>query len=150
MAAPRKKQEPPALKLVRVRSKDAKGVHDRLIAKLLRKAHQVAGPPRLRKFAFELRSAKGKPFGGIYGSSYWGWLYIEQFWLPEELRGKGWGRVLLEKAEEVARARACLGVGLFTRSWHNRGFYRHLGFKKLGQLDDSPKGSSTYWLAKRF
>ena len=40
--------------------------------------------------------------GGLTGHTNWGWLYVDCFWLSEELRGGGWGSRLLHAAESAA------------------------------------------------
>ncbi|HEY6334258.1 MAG TPA: GNAT family N-acetyltransferase, partial [Alphaproteobacteria bacterium] len=52
--------------------------------------------------------------GGLWGRTYYRWLFIEQFFVPEELRGRGLGSELLTKAEQEALERGCHGVWLET------------------------------------
>jgi len=54
-----------------------------------------------------LRDPNGATIGGATGFTNWEWLYIDCFWLPEHLRGSGWGASLLAAAEEEARRRGC-------------------------------------------
>ena len=39
-------------------------------------------------------------------------------------------------------------VYLYTFSFQAPGFYRKLGYREFGKLNDFPKGQSRYWLNK--
>ena len=41
------------------------------------------------------RNDRVQTIGGVIGSTYWDWLYIDLLWLKEELRGRGYGHQLL-------------------------------------------------------
>ena len=45
--------------------------------------------------------------GGLWGTTYWGWLHVEMLFVPETLRGRGLGGQLLVLAEEEAIRRGC-------------------------------------------
>ena len=61
-----------------------------------------SGPKHLDIF---VRDSAGLVLGGLTSLTYWGWLEIDDLWLDEEMRGRGYGRVLLRMAEEAARER---------------------------------------------
>jgi ribosomal protein S18 acetylase RimI-like enzyme len=63
-------------------------------------------------------------------------------------RGGGWGRALLERAEEEAIARGLQGVWLDTFSFQAPGFYQKLGYEVFGTLADYPPGHTRYFLRK--
>src|SRR5437868_5680318 len=50
--------------------------------------------------------------GGLVGATYLGWLQVHALWLPEELRGRGYGSDLLKAAEEEAVRRGCANACL--------------------------------------
>ena len=81
-----------------------------------------------------LRDAQGRTIGEITGETNWDWLYVDCFWLPDDLRGGGWGARLLAAAEGEARERSCRHVRLFSYSFQAPGFY-----------ESSDIGSSAYW-----
>jgi GNAT superfamily N-acetyltransferase len=100
--------------------------------------------------AVVLNDSRGKVLGGLSGWTGWSWMYVELFWLPEELRRQGHGRKLLALAEKEARKRGCIGMYLNTASFQAPDFYPKLGFKPYGVIDDFPPGHKTYFLVKRF
>lgn len=69
-------------------------------------------------------------------------------WLAEPLRGRGYGRQLLEAAEEEARTQGCRGVHLSTHSFQARPFYEKLGYQIVGEIPDHPEGYSLFFLTK--
>jgi GNAT superfamily N-acetyltransferase len=97
-----------------------------------------------------LRDAQRHTIGGAIGTSFHGWLRVELLWLPEALRGQGWGRRVMAMVEAEASTRRCLGVRLETASFQARGFYERLGYTVFGTLADHPPGHECYWLCKRF
>jgi GNAT superfamily N-acetyltransferase len=95
-----------------------------------------------------LREAHGRTIGGITGETNWGWLYVDCFWLPDDLRGEGWGARLLAAAEDEARRRGCRHVRLFSYSFQAPGFYEKVGYRVFSVLEDYPPGERQVWLRK--
>ncbi|GAB4210837.1 MAG: GNAT family N-acetyltransferase [Roseiflexaceae bacterium] len=95
-----------------------------------------------------VRDAEGTVAGGLLGGIYWGWLYVEIFWLDEALRGQGLGTRLLRQAEQIAIERGCHGAHLDTMDFQARGFYERQGYEVYGTLDDMPRGHQRFFLKK--
>ena len=106
----------------------------------------VYKPLRLMVF----RDGEDVPVGGIHGHYLAAWLYIQLFYLPEDLRRGGLGSQLMQQAEDEARARGCVGIYLDTFSFQARPFYEKLGFTLFGTIPDIPPGHSRYFMMKRF
>jgi len=92
----------------------------------------------------------GEILGGVVGRIAWDWLHIELLWLDESLRGRGYGKALVEKAEHLAREKGCLGVHLDTFSFQAPHFYQRLGYDIFGRIDNHPRGHTRYFLNKTF
>jgi GNAT superfamily N-acetyltransferase len=86
--------------------------------------------------------------GGAVGFTHWEWLFIHYLWVSDELRGGGLGAHLLGTAEATARERGCGAVWLDTFSFQAPGFYKGLGYRQFGQLDDFPPGHARHFLWK--
>jgi GNAT superfamily N-acetyltransferase len=86
--------------------------------------------------------------GGLIGCTYLGWLQVHALWLPDELRGQGYGCALLAAAEEEARRRGCTKATLETYSFQALTFYENRGYVVFGTLPDMPPGGAKYFLAK--
>ena len=97
-----------------------------------------------------LRNTEGKVVGGLRGITVWGWLFVSQLWVAEELRGQDYGTKLMESAEREARARQCHAAYVDTFSFLALDFYRKVGYTVFGQLEDFPKGHTRYFLKKVF
>lgn len=86
---------------------------------------------------------------GLYGLSYWRWLFVEHLWVAERYRGTGVGSLLLKRCERVAARRDCVGVCVNTMSFQAPGFYERHGYREFGRLKDVPPGHARIWLAKK-
>lgn len=118
---------------------DALSVHHRQI--------RDAGP---KDFGAFVRDTEGQLIGGLVARTYWGWLYVDDLWINESLRGQGVGSELMRRVEEAARRQGCRHAYLQTFDFQSRGFYEKLGYRVVGQLDDYPPGQIFYWMRKDF
>ncbi len=87
--------------------------------------------------------------GGLLGYTHWRWLFVQNLWVAESLRGLGYGQKLMELAEQEAHKRGCEHAYLDTFDFQARGFYEKLGYELFGQLEDYPPGHTKYFLQKR-
>ena len=104
-------------------------------------------PYRQERFALVLRDAADRLVGGVCCILYWDWLFVDDLWIDDVLRGQGLGRELMARAEAHAAERGCHSVWLDT--FQARGFYEKLGYEVFGGLDDYPTGQSRWFLKKR-
>jgi GNAT superfamily N-acetyltransferase len=95
-----------------------------------------------------VRDSRGSVAGGLLGATYWSWLYVEILWVSEPARGQGYGRRLLDLAEQEARTRGCYAAHLDTLSFQALPFYERHGYRIYGVLDDLPRGHKRYFLQK--
>lgn len=121
---------------------------------LRRKFHQYARS-RIPDLADE---SADKPFlfnalegnrvvGAINGNVYWNGLEIDILWVDDAYRGRGYGRALLQAAEDFAREHAA--VVAFLKTVEAAGFYQKQGYEVFGTLEDRPPGTVLYHLKKR-
>ena len=97
-----------------------------------------------------VKGQAGNFLGGISAKLYWGWLDIDDFYLPEHLRGQGLGASLLDTVEKIAITNGSQRSFLSTFSFQARGFYEKSGYFVTGELKDYPPGSSLFWMRKDF
>ena len=97
---------------------------------------------------FVLRSERDDVIGGILGQLWGGWLQITFLWVAEAARGQGYGRRLVQAAEDYARARGAVAATLETFSFQARPFYEGLGYEAFGTLDEYPPGHAKFFLRK--
>ena len=85
---------------------------------------------------------------GLTGHTAFGWLYVDLLWVSDDRRRKGLGRTLMAKAEAEARKRGARKAWLSTFSFQAPGFYKRLGYRQFGRLDDCPAGHSWHFMTK--
>jgi GNAT superfamily N-acetyltransferase len=95
------------------------------------------------------RPGEARPAGGLIAFRLYRWLFVKEFWLPEDLRGGGLGAALMARAESEAAAMGCVGVWLDTFSFQARPFYERLGYRVFGTIEDFPPGHARHYLSKR-
>lgn len=108
----------------------------------------VTGDSYYSPLAIFLRDGRGAILGGAVGHVWGGWLDLSLLWVAESLRGQGYGKRLLEAAEDEASAQGCRGVFLSTFSFQARPFYEELGCEICGEIPDYPAGHAFYFLKK--
>jgi GNAT superfamily N-acetyltransferase len=99
--------------------------------------------------ALALRDADGGIDGGLWGRSYYHWLFVDLLVVPDRLRGQGIGADLLARAEAEARARGCIGVWLDTFSFQAPAFYPRHGYAMFGEITDYPAPHRRLFFSKR-
>lgn len=119
-----------------------------IAAPLLAHNSAIAGPSGYQPMALVLRDDRGAVAGGLWGATAYRWLYIQMLVVPEAARGQGLGTQLVQRAEDLARERDCLGVWVDTQFGARR-FYELLGYTAFGELPDYPPGFSRTFLFKR-
>ncbi len=95
-----------------------------------------------------LLDGQGNVAGGLRASSVWHMVFLDQLWLPEGLRGQGWGRRLLEAAQADAGSRGCTEVQTRIHDFQTPGFWCRMGFRSIGGIDDYPPGHACNWMLK--
>jgi GNAT superfamily N-acetyltransferase len=95
-----------------------------------------------------LRTEEKTILGGLLGETYWGWLHISYLWIDESLRKQGFGKQIMQIAEQEAVRRGCHSVHLDTMSFQALPFYEGLGYSVFGTLNDLPAGHKRIFLMK--
>lgn len=106
------------------------------------------GPDPTRPLSLVCRNEAGDVIGGLRGAMQWDVFAIAILWVREEHRGRGIGRRLLARAEELARDRGCTRCLLATMTFQAPDFYRKAGYFEIGRLSDFPPGHSYLWMTK--
>ena len=111
--------------------------------------NQHAEPEHYHQLVLFVRDNLEGIVGGLLGYTHWGWLFVENLWVAESIRGLGYGQRLMHHAEREARTRGCQHAYLDTFSFQALEFYQKLGYERFGQLDNYPPGHTKYFLQKR-
>jgi GNAT superfamily N-acetyltransferase len=91
----------------------------------------------------------GEVIGGLSGRTSFGLLFVERFFLPDNIRGNGLGSRLIALAEGEARRRGCTRAALFTLTFQAPGFYLKQGYEVAAQLECAPPGATRMLMTKR-
>lgn len=97
-----------------------------------------------------LRDENNKILGGVVARTWWQGLEIQYLWVSDRERGKGSGKTLMLKAEEVARQRGCQMAYVDTFDFQARGFYEKLGYQVYGSMDGYLGKYTRFYLKKAF
>ncbi len=99
------------------------------------------GPAVVEPLAITLQDPESDAIiGGLWGESYYDWLFINFLIVPDIFRKRGVGSALMKKAEEIAANSGCLGIRLDTFSFQAPTFYEKLAYWIYGRMVDHPKG----------
>jgi GNAT superfamily N-acetyltransferase len=90
----------------------------------------------------------GEVVGGLIGRTSMGLLYIDRFFLPEQMRRHGLGSRIIKAAEEEGVRRGCSRAVLSTLSFQAPGFYERMGWQVLGRIDCDPPGHIRFTMTK--
>ncbi len=111
--------------------------------------HEQAGFSDHRLLAVLVRHPETREvLGGLLGRTSLGLLFIDLFYLPDELRGHGLGRRLMREAEAEGRRRGCIASVLYTISFQAPGFYERLGYRVFGTIPCHPPGTARVFMTK--
>ncbi|MGY5804245.1 GNAT family N-acetyltransferase [Rhizobium sp. LEGMi12c] len=109
-----------------------------------------AGNENYQPIAVVLRDETGGIIGGLWAQIYFDWAFIELLFVPESLRGADFGSKLIREAEDIIKAKGCIGVWLDTFSFQAPGFYERQGYERFGTLENYPRGMARHFYQKIF
>jgi GNAT superfamily N-acetyltransferase len=78
------------------------------------------------------------PVGGLLGRTSLGLFFLDLFYLPERLRGRGLGARVLAMAEAEATRRGCRAATLVTVNFQAPEFYARHGWDEFGRIPSAP------------
>ena len=102
----------------------------------------VTGQAEWYPVAFFLRDENGEVLGGLLGDIWAAWLHIKTLAVAAPVRGRGFGKELMKRAETYAIERGCTDAFLDTFSFQARPFYEKLGTAYSGRLKIIRSGTS--------
>jgi N-acylglucosamine-6-phosphate 2-epimerase len=121
----------------------------RVLSDGMLKYHAQAGHRRTSEVInIFLKDNHKKVCGGVIITVLWNGMEINSLWVEESLRKQGWGRKLMEAAEKEGKLRGCTFAYTNTFSWQAPEFYKKLGYKAYGRLEDFPPGATLTYFSK--
>jgi GNAT superfamily N-acetyltransferase len=99
--------------------------------------------------SFVLKDDAGNVFAGVNATLYcWKVMYVDILYVDDGHRGKGYGRLLMDKAETKAKSLGGCMSHLDTFDWQAKDFYEHQGYVVFGVLENCPPGHNRYYMKK--
>lgn len=96
-----------------------------------------------------MKDDTGQSIAGINATLYcWNIMYIDVLYVDDIHRGKGYGKLLLDKAESNAKHSGGYMAHLDTFDWQAKDFYEHCGYQVFGVLENCPRGHTRYFMKK--
>lgn len=96
-----------------------------------------------------IKDINGDVVAGINSVLYcWNCLSIDILWVKEECRMQGYGSILLNEVERVAKEKGCNLIHLDTFDFQAKDFYIKHGYEIFGVLEDCPLGHKRYYMKK--
>jgi len=103
----------------------------------------------VKDLALQIKDNSGKIVAGLSGHTWGGTCRINHLWVDPGHRNHGLGHQLMAAAETHARERGCSQIVLSSHSFQAPRFYEKLGFIKIGEVADYPRGHSDLIFIKR-
>ena len=100
-------------------------------------------------FAFFVRNERQEIVAGLSGWTWANACEIRTLWVHPAWRGQGYGRSLLESAEQEARAHGCQVILISSYSFQAPAFYQKCGYELAWRLNDFPPGHQHCYLVKQ-
>ena len=81
-----------------------------------------------KNFSFTLSDEKGEVFGVLSAYTAYSEIYVEDLWVDESLRQKGYGRKLLQTLEDYFDGKGYNNINLVTNEFQAPLFYKKCGY----------------------
>lgn len=120
-----------------------------LVAGMLSHHANKGHPRKSETFSIFLKYLDDEVLGGIIVCFLWKGMEIQSLWVDESVRKEGWGKKLLEGAEEEAKKRGCTIAYTNTFSWQAPEFYEKFGYTLFGKLEEFPEGNTLKYFYKK-
>ncbi len=99
--------------------------------------------------SFVLKDDTGQVIAGVNATLYcWNVMYVDILYVDDAHRGKGYGKLLMDKAETKAKGLGGYMSHLDTFDWQAKDFYEHQGYVVFGVLENCPPGHNRYYMKK--
>lgn len=111
---------------------------------------ETVGAANNRLLAILVNDDDSQLLAGLSGYTAWGWLYIRWLWVREEYRRQGIASNLLNRAEQEAQKRGCVGAHIDTFNPLAHRIYERHGYREFGSIPDFVGGETRSFLQKRW
>ena len=109
----------------------------------------LMGESRDKEFSIFIKNATGEIVGGMQAHFDTESVYIEMLWVAEQLRKQGFGKKMLDAAEQEAVKNGCKYSTLDTWSFQAEAFYVKNGYERIGEIKNYWHEHSRIFLRKK-
>ena len=95
-----------------------------------------------------MEDEQGNILAGMVAETFGNWLEIEYLYVRDDLRGKGIGSKILEKAEKESKSRGCKYSFVNIFNFQAPNFYKKHGYKEVFTLKEYPYTGERYYYTK--
>jgi GNAT superfamily N-acetyltransferase len=90
-----------------------------------------------------------KIIGGCFCNTFSKCLYVDVMWLDEAYRGRGYGKLMIDRAENTGKENGCVFSHTCTFGYQAPEFYIACGYEIFAELHDYPDDVVQYFLKKK-
>jgi ribosomal protein S18 acetylase RimI-like enzyme len=100
-------------------------------------------------FSVQPTDSDGEMVGGLTGWTWGGVGGISMLWVRADLRGRGWGSMLIRAAEDEVRRHGCTRMVVASFTFQAPDFYRRHGYTETGRTEGFPGGHADIHFLKQ-
>lgn len=100
------------------------------------------------QFALMLTDENGTAHGAISAYTWYAEVYVDDLWIDKSLRGKGYGRMLLQYLEEHFKNKGYNNINLVTNAFQAPDFYKKCGYQVefVRENKSNPQLTKTFFI----
>lgn len=114
------------------------GLDSRLSAELDTYNFAASGVTDQREFTVKVEDDAGRLTAGLSGWTWGTCAGIAMIWVREDSRKAGWGGLMLDAAERLARQRGCRQMIVSSFTFQAPAFYERHGYIEIGRTEGLP------------
>lgn len=100
------------------------------------------------EFALMLTQDDGTVLGVLSAFTWYEEVYIDDLWIDQPYRGKGYGRKLVDHLEQLFKGKGYNNINLVTNGFQAPGFYKKCGYQVefVRENKSNPKLTKTFFI----
>lgn len=126
----------------------SKDIEDKMRKDLVEYESEHGIEVNYKRFSVVLREDGGDTFGVLTAYTAFAEVYIDDLWVDQSFRGKGYGRRLLQALEDHFKGKGFNNINLVTSAFQAPEFYKKCGFtiEFIRKNVKNPKLTKTFFI----
>ncbi|MCK0473283.1 GNAT family N-acetyltransferase [Halalkalibacter sp. APA_J-10(15)] len=96
-----------------------------------------------------LKDETGKVLGGLFCETWSYGLYIDVFWIADDYRNKGYGKIMIAEAERLGKELGCIFSHTCTFTYQSPEFYTRMSYEVFAVNDEYPEDIKQFFLKNK-